>query len=86
MRIALNAEQIAVWKFIARITFRFVGSFFVKSDRLLARSSPACGLTACSCSYGRVFDTPFLKLGLTASTLGFSTVGVTPSGHLLSDD
>ena len=36
MRVALNAEQIAVWKFIARIAFRIVGIFFVKSDRLLA--------------------------------------------------
>ena len=34
----------------------------------------------------RVFDIPFFQLGLTASTLGFSTVGVTPSGYLLSDN
>jgi hypothetical protein len=55
-------------------------------SRSLVRSSPACGLAACSCSYGRVFDTPFFQLRLAASTLGFSTVGVTPSGYLLSDN
>ena len=55
-------------------------------SRFLARLSPTYGLAARSCSYGRVFDTPFFQPGLAASALGFSTVGVTPSGHLLSDN
>ena len=54
-------------------------------SRSLARLSPTCGLTARSCAYGRVFDTPFFQLRLAAYTLGFSTVGVTPSGQLLAD-
>ena len=53
-------------------------------SRSLARSSPAPGLAACSCSYGRVFATPFFQLGLTASTLGFATLLVTLCGYLLS--
>jgi hypothetical protein len=53
-------------------------------SRSLARSSPAPGLTACSCSYGRVFATPCFQLGLTASTLGFATLLVTRCGYLLS--
>jgi hypothetical protein len=53
-------------------------------SRSLARSSPAPGLAACSCSYGRVFDPPFLQLGLAASTLGFTTLLVTLRGYLLS--
>jgi hypothetical protein len=35
VRVALNGEQIAVWKIITRATMRIVRSFFVKSDRLL---------------------------------------------------
>ena len=50
----------------------------------LARSSPAPGLTACSCSYGRVLATPCFQLGLTASTLGLATLLVTRRGYLLS--
>jgi len=53
-------------------------------SRSLARSSPAPGLTACSCSYGRVFATPCFQLGLAASTLGFATLLVTRCGYLLS--
>ena len=53
-------------------------------SRSLARSSPVPGLTACSCSCGRVFATPCFQLGLTASTLGFATLLVTLRGYLLS--
>ena len=53
-------------------------------SRSLARSSPAPGLTACSCSYGRVSATPCFQLGLAASTLGFATLLVTLRGYLLS--
>lgn len=52
-------------------------------SRSLARSSPASGLTACSCSYGRVLATPCFQLGLAASTLGFATLLVTFRGYLL---
>ncbi len=53
-------------------------------SRSLARSSPVPGLTACSCSCGRVLATPFFQLGLAASTLGFATLLVTLRGYLLS--
>jgi hypothetical protein len=53
-------------------------------SRSLARSSPVSGLTACSCSCGRVLATPFFQLGLAASTLGFATLLVTLRGYLLS--
>ena len=53
-------------------------------SRSLARSSPVFGLTACSCSCGRVLATPFFQLGLAASTLGFATLLVTLRGYLLS--
>ena len=53
-------------------------------SRSLARLSPAPGLAACSCSCGRVFDPPFLQLGLAASALGFTTLLVTLRGYLLS--
>ena len=53
-------------------------------SRSLARSSPVSGLTACSCSYGRVLASPCFQLGLAASTLGFATLLVTLRGYLLS--
>ena len=53
-------------------------------SRSLARSSPTPGLSACFCSYGRVFATPCFQSGLAASTLGFATLVVTPCGYLLS--
>jgi len=53
-------------------------------SRSLARSVPVPGLTACSCSYGRVLATPCFQLGLAASTLGFATLLVTLRGYLLS--
>ena len=48
------------------------------------RSSPAPGLTACSCSCGRAFAPRFFRAGLAASPLRFATVVVTLSGDLLS--
>ncbi len=53
-------------------------------SRSLARSSPAPGLTACSCSCGRAFAPRFFQVGLAASPLRFTTVVVTLSGYLLS--
>ena len=55
-------------------------------SRFLARSSPTSGLTACFCSCGRVFATPFFQLRLTAYALGFATLVVTACGYLLSDN
>ena len=52
--------------------------------RFPARLSPMHGLSADSCSYGRAFDSRFLRVGLTASPLRFSTVLVTFPGYLLS--
>ena len=54
-------------------------------SRSPARSSPVSGLTACSCSCGRVLATPCFQLGLAASTLGFATLLVTLRGDLLSE-
>lgn len=53
-------------------------------SHFLACSSPVAGLTACFCSCGRVFATPFFQLGLTASTLGFTTLAVTACGCLFA--
>lgn len=55
-------------------------------SRSLARSSPTPGLSACSCSYGRVFASPFFQPGLAASALGFATLLVTLCGYHLSDN
>ena len=52
--------------------------------RFPARLSPMHGLSADSCSYGRAFDSRFLRVGLAASPLRFSTVLVTFPGYLLS--
>lgn len=54
-------------------------------SRSLARSSPISGLSACFCSCGRLFATPFFQPHLTASTLGFATLVVTACDDLLSD-
>ena len=53
-------------------------------SRSLARSSPISGLSACFCSCGRLFATPFFQPHLTASTLGFATLVVTACDYLLS--
>jgi hypothetical protein len=53
-------------------------------SRFLARLSPITGLTACFCSCGRLFATPFFQPDLAALALGFATLVVNACDYLLS--
>jgi hypothetical protein len=76
---AQNLSSRADWLYLMRLDD-------LRTLLFLASLSPASGLPASSCSYGREFAIRFFQLHLAATPCGFATVALIGSDWLLSSN